>query len=383
MKHDFIIFGGTGQQGRICARDLLESGYSVLLVGRDPKPIDPLLKRYRKALFKLSDLHKEKNLVKLIKDSGADVVINCAELNFNVQIMDACIKAGKHYTDLGGLHTMTIEQYKRDAAFKRIGKLALTGCGSTPGITNVMASYVAGDFDTISSIDLGFAWDSNMKHFVVPYSMKSIFEEFTEEPVIFKNGSFARTDRLHCQGTMKFKDVGEQTVYCIVHSEVYTFAKYFKDKGLKEVKYYAGFPAHSFNVIQVLMNLGFSSRQPVDVRGSPMRPIDLTVSLLKKIRPPQGYKETENLWTIVRGTKRGKKAETALNCIVKTVDGWEEAGSNINTGRTISIMSQMVKRGLTDEAGVYAPEVVIPHGEFFAELAKRKMYVYQNNKRIN
>ena len=72
-----------------------------------------------------------------------------------------------------------------------------------------------------------------------------------------------------------------------------------------------------------------------------------------------------------------------MNCIVKTVKGWEEAGSNVDTGRTISIVSQMLKNGLIKQKGVYAPEAVIPQKIFFNELSKRKIYVYEDGKRIN
>ena len=98
---------------------------------------------------------------------------------------------------------------------------------------------------------------------------------------------------------------------------------------------------------------------------------------------PAGYKETENIWVEVEGLKKGKKKKVEMNCIVKTISGWEEAGSNVDTGRTISIISQMIQTGLIKESGVYSPEAVIPCETFFEELAKRKMRVYMNEKPIN
>src|SRR3989344_5856691 len=103
MNYDFIIFGGTGLQGRICGRDLLESGYSVLLCGRDPSGIRKLLKNKR---------------------------------------------AGFMAVDLGGLQKITKEQFKLHDEFKKAGILCITGCGSTPGIVNIMAAYAVDKFDT-------------------------------------------------------------------------------------------------------------------------------------------------------------------------------------------------------------------------------------------
>ncbi len=380
MAYDFIVFGGTGQQGRICARDLLESGYRVLLVGRDPSKIQHLLKRYQTAGFIIVDLRDQKAIAQAIETSKATLVVNCAELTFNVAIMRACLAKKRSCTDLGGLQHVTIEQFKLDKDFKKAGLLALTGCGSTPGIANVMASHAVGRLDSVDTIMLGFAWDSNIKQFVVPYSIQSIFDEFTEKPVVFHEGKFITSNRMNCKGTFNFKTVGKQTVYCIVHSEVYTFARYFKEKGLKNVHYMAGFPEHSLRVIQTLMDLGFGSETPVMIGGTAIKPLDFTLSVLKQLPVPEGYKEVEDIWVRGYGTKSGKKKEITMECVVSTVKGWEDAGSNIDTGRTIAVMSEMIHRGLITEKGVHAPEGVVPHKHFFKELKKRGMEIYENGK---
>ena len=78
-----------------------------------------------------------------------------------------------------------------------------------------------------------------------------------------------------------------------------------------------------------------------------------------------------------------KEKHTKIDCIVKTLSGWEDAGSNVDTGRTISIMSQMLFNKKIMKKGVFAPEAVIPHKEFIKELGKRSMEVYVNDRRIN
>jgi len=382
MKYDFIIFGGTGQQGKICARDLLELGYKVLLVGRNTSRIKDLLINKRAGFLNV-DLRNYPEIVNAIRKSGAEIVINCAELIFNISIMKACLETKKSVTDLGGLQKITEEQFKLHDAFKKAGIINITGCGSTPGITNIMATYAVKKFDSIETIYLGFAWDSNIKKFVVPYSIPSIFKELTEDPITFHDGKFVREKRALCKGDLIFKGIGKQTVYCIVHSEVYSFSKYFRYKGLKNIHYMAGFPKHSIDVLFTLIDLNFNSEEEILVNGKKIRPIDFTTEVLKQLPIPKGYKEVENLWVKIYGKKNGKKTKTEMNCIVKTLKGWEEAGSNIDTGRTISIISQMLKKGFIKDKGVYAPEAVVPTEIFFKELSKRKMYIYENGKKIN
>ncbi len=382
MIYDFIVFGGTGQQGSICARDLLEQGYRVLLLGRNPEKIQSLLKKHNNAGFHAVDLRNQHEIVKVIRDSQVSVVINCAELIFNVAIMRACLEAGKCVTDLGGLHTITQQQFRLDNAFRKAGILCLTGCGSTPGISNVMASHAIGRLDSVDTIILGFAWDSNIKQFVVPYSLQSIFKEFVELPVVLNGGKFVKSDKMHCQGTFDLKTVGKQTAYCIVHSEVYTFARYFKDRGLKNVNYMAGFPEHSLGVIHMLIDLGFDSEKEVSIQGIKIRPLDFTMSVLKRLPIPNGYSEVENIWVRSEGMKDGRRKTINMECIVKTLKGWEDAGSNIDTGRTIAVMSEMIHKKQIKATGVHAPEGVVPHQKFFKELEKRGMKIFEDGKRF-
>ena len=72
-----------------------------------------------------------------------------------------------------------------------------------------------------------------------------------------------------------------------------------------------------------------------------------------------------------------------MDCLVKTLDGWENYGSNINTGMSISIMAQMLNKNLIKKYGITAPEESVPPAPFFGELNKRKIFVYEDNKKIN
>ena len=53
--------------------------------------------------------------------------------------MRACLEAGCHYIDLGGLYWLTGRQLELHDEFEQAGLLALLGMGSSPGKTNVMA----------------------------------------------------------------------------------------------------------------------------------------------------------------------------------------------------------------------------------------------------
>ena len=79
MKFNFVVIGATGMQGKIVTRDLSENGYSVLMCGRDESRVAHLLKKFKKTSFVYVDLNDIDNTVKVIKKSGAKVVVCCAE----------------------------------------------------------------------------------------------------------------------------------------------------------------------------------------------------------------------------------------------------------------------------------------------------------------
>jgi len=296
--------------------------------------------------------------------------------------MKSCLISGLHYLDLGGLQEMTIQQYKLDKDFKKKKLTALLGCGSTPGISNVMANYAVDKLDFVEHIEVGFAWDSNIKKFILPYSIESIVHELTTDPIILDNGKFKKTKACSFEGALKFKGIKKQNTYCIVHSEVFTFKKYFGKKGLKFVHYKAGFPEHSFRILDMLIKLGFGSKEPIKINGIDLRPIDFTREVLKKINRPENYKETEDVWIKAYGEKNGKPKKIEMDCVVKTLKGWEKFGSNINTGMSISIMAQMLNKNLINKNGITAPEEAVPPMLFFKELKKRGMRVYEDDREI-
>lgn len=382
MKFDFVVLGATGEQGSIAARDLANNGYSVLACGRNLGRVKPLLKN-PKVKFAYVNVRDANQTASLIKKSGAKIVLNCVELRLNIDVMKSCLKAGVHYLDLGGLQEMTIQQYKLDQDFRKKKLIGLLGCGSTPGIANVMARHAVNQLDSVYHIDVGFAWDSNVKKFVLPYSIESIVYELTTPPVVLEGGKFEKKKVCALEKIGPLREVGKQVIYCIVHSEVYTFGKYFKKKGIERVHYAAGFPEHSHKVLKLLIDFGFGSGDYIKVDGNEIKIIDYTREILKIAKHPKNYKEVENIWVKAIGEKDGQAKSISMNCVTKTLKGFEDAGSNINTGMTISIMGQILHQGKINAIGVTAPEVCIPSEDFFGELAKRKIVIYQDNKRIN
>ena len=383
MAFDFIVLGATGMQGRIVVRDLLETGYSVLLCGRDKPRVSHFLNAYKKRTgFKFIEATKITTIINAIKFSKSNVVINCMEGDWNYEVFKACAMLGVNCIDLGSEIPVTRKQFSLNNIMKKKNIVGITGIGSVPGIGNIMLRYASEKFDTIENIHLGFAWDSNMKEFVVPFSIESVLEEFTDRAPIVENRHFKYKIPLSNVIKEHHRYIGTEKELLVRHPEQYTFLHYFSRKGLKNIKFYAGFPEHSFKMILSLIKLGFASKKEINYFGAKIKPMNFLTQMLKNLGAPEGYTEKENLWVHIIGTKNGKQRDITMECLVPPLRGWESAGCNIDTGFPASVLAQMVKKGAITERGCFSPEMGVPPSIFFRELKKKKMRVFENGKVI-
>ena len=121
MKYDFLILGADGMQGIIVTRDLLESGYSVFLADLYNTRLKAFLKKYpEKSFYTFADLRDIDMTINVITKSGADVVINCAEGDWNLNVYKACVHTRTHVIDLGSRFDDTKTQLEMDPLFKKI-----------------------------------------------------------------------------------------------------------------------------------------------------------------------------------------------------------------------------------------------------------------------
>src|SRR2546422_11045645 len=144
-----VVLGGAGIIGRAIARDLADDREvkEIVLADLDvegARKVAGGLGRPGVVAVK-ADVTDHAALVNLVKGAGA--VVNSVQYYFNLPIMRACLEAGTHYIDLGGLFHTTRKQLELHDDFKKAGLLAVLGLGSCPRIANVQARAVADTLD--------------------------------------------------------------------------------------------------------------------------------------------------------------------------------------------------------------------------------------------
>lgn len=154
------VLGAAGTIAPAIVRDLGESdeAASMLLLDLDRDRAAAVASEHggAKATARPMDAREPGALASAL--DGIDVLINAASYRINLDAMRACLDAGCHYLDLGGLYWMTGRQLALDEDFRRAGLLALLGIGSSPGKTNVMAVRAVRELGgSVDSIDIAAA----------------------------------------------------------------------------------------------------------------------------------------------------------------------------------------------------------------------------------
>lgn len=366
-----VVLGGTGNIGRWVVRDLFDfSSVDIVVVGRSG--VQQYVRSFKSKRVKgvSVDVTNVAATARVLK--GADVVVNCVQYYFNLPVMRACLRAGAHYVDLGGLFHVTKKQLRLHSQFKRKGLVAVVGCGATPGITNVMTAYGARFFDSVREIHISFG-DKDFTHynqlFVLPYSLHTLFDEFMMKPAIFHHGTLRFVAPRSGEAKISFPaPVEKQKGFYSLHSELATLPQSF---GLRECSFRVTFDEQFIAQIQLLIDTGFAS----DARVNGVRARDVTASLMDRWLPKKGTKinDVEYLRVEMIGVRKGKKKRMVMYC--KTHSTHNIPAGTYDTAVPASIAAQMIMDGEIAARGVLPPEKCVEPMVFFKELGRRGIRV--------
>jgi len=372
----FVVLGGYGIIGKAVVSDLFKyTKDEIIIAGRDLAKAKKYAASFKssRVLAKEIDITNERQTVDLLK--GSDVCVNCVQYYYNVQIMKYCLKAKTNYVDLGGLFHETKKQLKLDGDFKKIGKIAILGIGGTPGITNVMAAYAARLLKKFKSIDITFAdVDYANKEFALPYSFKTIVDEFTMKPAVLKNGKLIFANPGSGEKEYDFgKEFGKQKGFYTLHSELATFPESFDKNGLKNCEFRVTFDQNFSRKIKKLIETGFTSSDLINFGGKEFKIIDITDKIMEKFSPKLGNKNDKELLRVNLDNK------IIMDAVAKS-DG--DSSWIVDTGIPCSIAAQMIAQKRIVGSGVLAPEKAINPMSFFMELRRRGIKIFRNKKEV-
>src|SRR5215472_15080767 len=286
-----VLVVGTGGVGAAVAavakrRDFFER---MTFADLDPARPQALVEREGDGRFGAAqvDASSKDSLVRLLRETEADAILNAADPRFNPPLLEAALEYGCTYLDmamtLSGPDVMLgAEQLEADERWRERGLLALSGIGVEPGLANVFARYAAYHlFDEIDEVGARDGADLVVEGyaFAPTFSIWTTIEKCLNPPLIWKKErGFYTTEPFSEPELFEFPE-GIGVIECVnvEHEEVVLVPR---EIDCNRVTFKYGLGTEFIDVLQTLHKLGLDSTEPVRVRGVDVAPRDVVAAAL-------------------------------------------------------------------------------------------------------
>ena len=284
-----LLLWGYGTVGSVVARDLMESGFFVGIAWRNSKKIEELRNTIGKVQSEshILDFKSEELLITAIQDY--DVVLNCVEYTFNQMVLQACIKAKKHYIDLWDYYEWILKSRSYDSKLKDTGIVGILGAWSSPGIINVMIAHISKNKEKVGEVIVSFAdivrqSDETM----LPFNFQTVVEEITGDALAFENGKYNFLPGATKSIPVDFgPEFWKADCYVTNHDEQYSLPIFFKEKGIKNCYFVMNHSPLYLKLIPPMKRIWFFSEEKIRVWENEVSPLEFVNTFMKRFLPTE------------------------------------------------------------------------------------------------
>ena len=311
--------------------------------------------------------------------AGANLVFNAVGPFYRSAkpVVEAAIRNKINYMDINDDHDVAEELLFKGNYSKRAeaaGIQLIIGCGSTPGLTNVIARMLANSLDEAHSIHLST---------VVPFVPQSLspavidhMMHITSGPVIqFENGEYVMKEGWSGRRSVPYKEpFGNMNAYYIGHGETVTLPHFIK--GVKEVTNRIGFfPEQGNEIWRSFIEMGFANADPVEgLEISPLQfmarylpspaAADALAVDLSKLPRCVGFRIE------VEGIRGNSQVNTVLEYHIDMSDPSTEGGTSDPTPICARLALEAFIRGDISGSGVLSPEACLEPESYIRAFVK-------------
>ena len=360
-----IVMGGAGDMGSKTVEDLASSKdvKQVTIADRDAQGARAIADKLSDTPVDIAvvpvDATDHEALVEAIK--GHDVVASALGplYLFEARLIQAALEAGVDYVSICDDWSAAQDTIIRfDTAAREENLFVITGCGVSPGVSNVGVRLLADRLDRARKADIYvyIPIESGEGEAVVKHTL---FVFGTVVPVL-KHGTVSMLPAGSISRRVEFPKFGVFKVWNIGHGEPVTIPKYIPE--LEEVNIMMGM-GRGTEIFVALGRLGML-RSP--------KQIDLMSRVLMKLSPSKPGPAPEGAMRLdVSGEKDGEETTLTL-CGTGTM---REA-----TGIALSIGAQLLgkKKLAVKSGGVYGPERCFDPEVFLKMIGEKGIFAYSD-----
>jgi saccharopine dehydrogenase-like NADP-dependent oxidoreductase len=348
-----VLILGSGMIGSAMAMDLARSGeLSVTVADVRAENLERVAARYGVRTVR-ADLSKPEAVRALAADYG--LVIGALPSVIGYQTLAAVIDAGRDCVDIS---FMPEDARALDARAREKGVTAVVDCGVAPGVSNMMVGFAAAQLDPCERVEIYVGglpvqrrWPYDYKAGFAPHD---VIEEYVRPARVVEGGRVVLKEALSEPELMDVPGVGTLEAFLTdgLRSLADTLdAPFMKEKTLR-------YPGH-IQLMRVLRETGFFSKDPVDVKGQSIRPLDATAAILF---PKWTFEEGEADLTVLRVVVEGKSGQETVRYTWDLLDTYDPATGLRSMSRTTAfpatITAGLVASRAFHRPGVHPPEVM-------------------------
>ncbi|MGF1530559.1 MAG: saccharopine dehydrogenase C-terminal domain-containing protein [Puniceicoccaceae bacterium] len=381
---DNILIIGAGGVGRVVAHKVASAPdvfRQVTLASRTREKCDAIAAELPRPIQTAAlDADDSEAVARLIRETGAGLVLNVALPYQDLAIMDGCLMAGAHYIDTANYEPREVAKFEYSwqwayaDRFRQAGLMALLGSGFDPGVTNVFTAWLAKhELDTIEELNIVDAnAGSHGMAFATNFNPEINIREVTAPCRHWQNGEWVETPALSEKRVFDFPEgIGPMNIYRMYHEELESLVKHFPS--LNRAQFWMTFSDNYLRHLEVLQNVGMTRIDPVRYAGIDIIPLQF----LKAVLPdPASLGPLTSGQTCIGCVADGvKNAQPARRYIYNICDHeacYRETNSqaiSYTTGVPAMVGALMVATGQWSGAGVFNMEQLDPD-PFLEALAK-------------
>lgn len=322
MKKVLVL--GVGAQGSAAAKRLDEEPdvSEIVCADCDLEAVDSIVSQLTKARGAIVDAHDRDSIIKAAE--GVDLIINGLPLECTQNVLDAALAVRSNYQDYAG--TISLDKLWMESdlfdpegepdfedpatmgwwrsiramydiygpKFEEIGRLALFGTGSAPGLICAATRYAMRYLDSCETI-YNFVWEGAIAKRFQPFwwSPVTALTDMSEMAIAFEGGELKNTPAFGRPITRHYPYMEERITFrehCHDEPLQYSFNADTHFKGCRNAYFkYAG---AGMDFAQPLYEAGLLSREEEEINGQKVVPFDLVLKHLP--HAPKYYDEIKS-----------------------------------------------------------------------------------------
>ncbi|RMH72550.1 MAG: saccharopine dehydrogenase [Gemmatimonadetes bacterium] len=362
-----IVVLGAGLVGKAMALDLAHD-YAVTVADINPVNLKPLRNQNIKTIE--IDLSQPENIKTVVQEAA--LVIGAIPGFMGFDTLKTVIEAGKPIVDISFFDE---DPFTLDQLAKEKNVTAIVDCGVAPGMSNAILGY----HNARMTVNRFECYVGGLPHvrtqpyeYKAPFSPLDVIEEYTRPARWVEHGKLVTQPALSEPELMEFEGIGTLEAFNTdgLRSLLKTMnIPYMKEKTLR-------YPGHR-RLVEILRETGFFRKDEIEVRGTRVRPLDVTAQLLFPIWQLQPEDEE---FTVMKVRLEGEGKILEYNLLDRYDPLTRTRSMARTTGYTATVTARLVLDGHFQRKGISPPEFIGTDENCFqrllAGLAERGVYYH-------